>query len=341
MNNIYNYINNYGNYSFKEKEFTDIDNLIFSSLVYLDYSNTPINENKYTLKEIGNYYLKNNKKLNKDELLLKEIINKKRYQDIILSNYIYKRNKEMQFGAITFHITNKLIYISFEGTDKHISSFKEDAYLACIYPVSSQIEAINYVNKSIKVFGPKVIIGGHSKGGNLALIAGMFMKNYKQNKVLKIYSNDGPGLRKKEFESNEYQKIKNKYIHIVPSESIVGVLLRNDKYQVIKTNKKGIKAHSMINWIVEDDHLVFSKLSKSSIKLSNNFIKWLDKHDDTKRLYIVNNVFKIFENQNIDDINSITIKQIIELIKEIRNIDEETVVLIKDLLLNIIDNKGE
>ena len=93
--------------------------------------------------------------------------------------------------------------ISFEGTDKHISSFREDANLACIYPVPSQTEAINYVNKNIKLFGPKVIIGGHSKGGNLALISGMYMKKYKQHKILKIYSNDGPSIRKKEFESIE------------------------------------------------------------------------------------------------------------------------------------------
>lgn len=45
MDNILNYVDNYGNYSFKEKNFNDIDNLIFSSLVYLDYSNFLIKKN--------------------------------------------------------------------------------------------------------------------------------------------------------------------------------------------------------------------------------------------------------------------------------------------------------
>ena len=182
MGNVYNYLKQYGIYSFNYKKFNDIDNLVFSSLIYLDLTNMDIN-GKYTLKEIGSYYLNNKDKLNKYELLLKELINTKRYQNIILSDYVYKRDKNMQFGAVTFKISKKLIYISFEGTDKHISSFKEDANLACFYPVPSQIEAINYVNKHVSLFGPNVIIGGHSKGGNLALVSGMYLKKYKQFKI--------------------------------------------------------------------------------------------------------------------------------------------------------------
>ena len=128
MENIYDYVKKYGNYSFDDKKFNEIDNLVFSSLIYLNFLKEDIN-GKHILREIGSHYLKDKTKLNKDELLLKEVINTKRYQDIILNDYIYKRNNDMQFGAVTFKISKKLIYISFEGTDKHISSFKEDANL--------------------------------------------------------------------------------------------------------------------------------------------------------------------------------------------------------------------
>lgn len=341
MSDIFDYIDNYGDYSFKDKLFNEIDNLIFSSLVYLDYSNTLINDNKYTIKEIGESYLKNKQELNDKELLLKKIIEKNRYKNIILSNFIHKKNNDIQFGAMTFKITKDLIYIAFEGTEKEISCFKEDAYLACFYPIPSQIEAIKYVNNTIKLFGPKVIIGGHSKGGNLALISGMYMKKYKQHKILKIYSNDGPGLRKLEFESTHYQRIKDKYIHIVPSESIVGVLLRNDKYYVVKTNKKGIKAHSMFNWIIDDNHLVSDKLSNKSKKLSNNLILWFDNHDDSMRLKIVNDIFKILEEELNKSRFDIAIKKVLDIILQLKNIDNETKYLVKDLIFSIISNKGE
>ena len=339
MGNVYNYLKQYGIYSFNYKKFNDIDNLVFSSLIYLDLTNMDIN-GKYTLKEIGSYYLNNKDKLNKYELLLKELINTKRYQNIILSDYVYKRDKNIQFGAVTFKISKKLIYISFEGTDKHISSFKEDANLACFYPVPSQIEAINYVNKHVSLFGPNVIIGGHSKGGNLALVSGMYLKKYKQFKIKKIYSNDGPGLRKKEFESIEYQRIKDKYIHIVPRESIVGMMLRSDKYFVIKSNKKGIKAHSMISWCIKDDKLVNDKLSNLSKKLSNNILNWLDNHDDLERKKIVDKVFQILE-EELSNNNTNKIQKVLDIIFKIKSIDTDTKMLIKDLLINIINIRGD
>lgn len=36
MKNMLDYIEEYGNYSFKEKPFNEIDNLIFSQLAYTD-----------------------------------------------------------------------------------------------------------------------------------------------------------------------------------------------------------------------------------------------------------------------------------------------------------------
>jgi len=39
-----------------------------------------------------------------------------------------------------------------------------------------------------------MIIGGHSKGGNLALIAAMYCNFFIRRKIINVYSNDGPGI---------------------------------------------------------------------------------------------------------------------------------------------------
>ena len=39
MKNMLDYIEEYGNYSFKEKPFNEVDNLIFSQLAYTDFKN--------------------------------------------------------------------------------------------------------------------------------------------------------------------------------------------------------------------------------------------------------------------------------------------------------------
>ncbi len=188
MSNIFNYIEKYGQTSFKEKEFNDIDNLVFSLLSYLDFTQTSVNNGRYSLEYIGQEYLTNNtykdvKKIGiaqKDAYkLLKIVIRSQRYKNIKVLHYIYNTNKEMQFSAVTFKMSNRLKYICFEGTDQLVSGWKEDGNLACFFPVPSHIEAIKYANKHVNLFGSNVIIGGHSKGGNLALIAAMYMKKYK------------------------------------------------------------------------------------------------------------------------------------------------------------------
>lgn len=342
MTNLFDYILQYGDINFEEKEFNEIDNLVFCLISYLDFSDTKINDGKYTLEIIGKEYLSKNrykdiKKLgispNNAYVLLKQVIKKNRYKNLILSDYIYNTNKDMQFSAITFVISSKLKYICFEGTDELLSGWKEDGQLACFFPIPSQKEAIKYVNKNVKLLGPNVIIGGHSKGGNLALVSSMFMKKYKKHKVLAVYSNDGPGLRRKEFESKEYQQIKKKFIHIVPNCSMIGVLLRNDCYKVVKSCKDNIFGHSMTTWYVKDDRLVLSKLSSKSKRLENSLISWLDKHDDEERIIIVNTLFKVFEDANITTtISAKKLKNIIKIIRNISYIDKQTRDLIIDFL---------
>ena len=348
MIKLIDYVRKYGNYSFDDKEFNDVDNLVFSTLIYLDLSDTSINENIHTLEEIANEYIKSYKPsfFNKIGIVsddVYELLNiakeKKRYKDIILSDYVYKFNGRMQFCAMIFNISKKLKYICFEGTDTLVSGWKEDFELSCYFPVSSHIEAINYVNKNISFFGPKVIIGGHSKGGNLALISSMYTRWYKKNKIIKIYSNDGPGLRKKEFESRKYKSIKKKYIHIVPENSVVGMLLRSDEHYVIKTSKNNILSHSITNWLIDEDKLSKGNLSEKSIKLYDSTIYWLNIHNDYERRIMTENIFKIFEEAKVNDLNDLKkIKKLIKVVYNMKNIDYATKELLTNLVFNSYNN---
>lgn len=342
MTNLFSYVEKYGDKTFKEKKFNDVDNLVFSLLSYLDFSNTQINRGKSTLKSIGNEYLSKNEYRKIRQLgiaqkdaykLLEIVIHKKRYKNILLLHYVYNTSKDIQFSAITFKISRKLKYICFEGTNELVSGWKEDGQLACFFPIPSQKEAINYVNKNVKLLGSKVIIGGHSKGGNLALVSSMFMKKYKKFKVEKVYSNDGPGLRKKEFESKEYKNIKRKYIHFVPHCSVVGVLLRNDCYHVIKSSKNNIFSHSLSTWIVEDDKLVPSELAEKSKRLERSLISWLEMHNDQERKEIIDALFKVLEDADIEVLLNVRkIRNMIKVIRNLKNIDLQT----KELAIDFI-----
>ncbi len=332
--NLIEYVRKYGNISFKEKEINDIDNLVFSSLSYLNFSSTSIEENNHSLEKVGREYLKTHsyravKKLGiaqKDAYkLLKVAIMKERYKNIIVSDYVYKTNKEMQFSAVTFHISKNLKYIGFEGTDERISGWKEDCRLAYMFPVPAHLEAINYVNQHVELFGPNVILGGHSKGGNLALIAGMYIQKYKKRKIKKIYNNDGPGLLEKEFHSKEYNQIKKKYVHIVPDSSVVGVLLNHDTYTVVKSNKKNILCHSMATWMIDKNGLVKSTLSEKSKRLESSILSWLSMYSNQQKNKLTNSLFGVFEDSNVEDFVKLRkLPNLIKVLFHIKKMDLES-----------------
>lgn len=345
MANIFNYVDKYGNYSFKEKSFNELDNVIFANLTYLDFTETSINNSNHTLEEIGLEYLKKYKikeikkygYSEKDAYkLLEKVIKTKRYKDIVLDDYIYKI-EGMQFSALTFKINNKLTYISFEGTDQLIEGWRESFNLIASFKVLSHYEAIKYLKKHIKLFGPKVIVGGHSKGGNLALISSINMNILKKLKIKKIYNNDGPGLNKKDYRSLKYKLIKRKVVNIIPKNSIFGVLLNSDKKKVVKTSYIPFFSHTMSTWSINDDKFSLTTLSKKHEKLHYKTDKWLNEHNDNEIKTMINNIFDIIEKYEISDtMTLIKLKNIIKIIKELKNIDEETKALAIDFLKVLI-----
>ena len=341
MANVYDYVAKYGKYTFEQKAFNEVDNLVFSLLAYLDFTDTRINENNRTLEEVGREYLgKHSYKeiarlgiaMGTAHEMLQKVVDQDRYRRLIVSDYIYDTARNKQFSVMTFHLTNNLDYIAFEGTDQLISGWREDFELACSFPVPSHIEAVKYLNEHIHLFGPNVIIGGHSKGGNLALVGAMMMKHHKLWKVKTIYNNDGPGLRKREFESYDYDRVKPKYVHIVPHCSIVGLMMRNDIYKVVKSEREDIVGHSIATWEVADDHLRHAARSEMSKEIEKRLWQWLDDHDDTERKKVLEAVFGTIEGCDILDTMSLfKFRNIVKVFRQSKELDKES----KDLVVGL------
>ena len=341
MANMFDYVEKYGNIRFENKAFNEVDNLVFSTLAYLDYSKTKINENCHTLEEIGRQYLHKHTRKEIRKLgiaagvaydLLVAVLDKERYRHLIVSDYIYNAKRNMQFCVMTFKLTRGLMYIAFEGTDQLISGWREDFEMSCSFPVPSQLEATKYLDEHVKLFGPKVVVGGHSKGGNLAFVGVMFMNSLKRQRIKAIYNNDGPGLRKEEFESEAYQKILKKYVHVVPHCTIVGALMHNSNYLVVKSDKENILGHSPATWQVVDDHFKRAKRSEHSLEIERRLWQWLDKHDDEDRKKVLEAVFGTIEGCDILDTISITKwRNLVKLFRASKTIDKES----KDLVVGL------
>ena len=344
-NNYYDYLKYYGYNSFEDKELNEVDNLIFSVLSYVDFSGIvsenernkktieKVSEeffNKYTEADIKKMFVSNREGVK----LLKEVAKTRRFKDVKLFNYLYKGDENSQFSVVTCEINSKLYYVSFEGTDKLLSGWEEDCKMAYNFPVEAHVYAKKYLDR-FTMKKVKLIVGGHSKGGNLALVSSMYSNYFVKKKIIKIYSNDGQGLRKAQIDSDYYKKIKNRYIHIIPNSSIVGLLLRHDDdYVVIKSNMPGLVSHSPNTWQVSYDHLEKAKLTRFSKVFDDGFTKWLDKYDDEKRKIFVREIFNIFYSNNLKTLKDITLKKelLVRLINTSKTIDPLVKEMAKDLL---------
>ena len=354
MAGINTYIKEYGDKTFNEEKINEIDNVILSSVVYLNFDGiVPKNKKSISLGEAGNIFLYKYNYFDVSKLgiaqkvsykILKQIVNTKRYKDIQMYNYKYIWDTDTQFGAVCFKVKKKFIYVAFEGTDNLLSGWKEDFQMAYEFPVPSQKLAVKYLNENIKIFDKNIIVGGHSKGGNLALVSSMYCKNRINKKIKQIYSNDGPGLKKEQIESENYSKIRDRLIHLVPNYSYVGVLLRNDKFTVIKTNRKDFMVHAVSSWQVNKNEFIRENLSSISDSFRNSLLKWLDEHDLNQREKMISTVFKTLEESGIKNLNDFfNLKNAITVIRNVNNIDDETKKLVISLiefnLNNIIDGK--
>lgn len=346
---IYEYLKEYGNYTFLEEEFNEVDNVILSLISYVDFQDIVpgLNGGKVTLKDAcDKFYNRYSKKEVKSNILavrnasylLKELSSTKRYKDLFLYNYSYKVTFDMQFGALCISLPDKSIYVSYEGTDSYISGWREDFMFSYIFPTSSQKEAISYLNKVVGLFNHKVYVGGHSKGGNLALVAAMFCNPLVRMKIKHVFNNDGPGLRKQEFSSTRYKKISKKLISYVPKSSFIGMLLRHsDNYIVVDSKNKRLMQHDATSWLVDGNKFKRSELSKASKKFEKGVISWLDKLDDEARKKFVDSLFLILKKAEINDINEFKqdkINSMIKILKETRNLNKET----KNMMLSYFKN---
>lgn len=336
MATIKTYFEFYKNSSFEEVPFNDIDNLLFTELSYLDWSNIVSNTSKkITLQEASEKFLKREKGKSKKKFRfirsiienLKEIKDSKRYKDCYLAHFQNNVDTERQFGAICIYFEPHKVYVSFQGTDDSIIGWKEDFQMAYLFPIMSQRDSVKYLNEVITWQDKKVFVGGHSKGGNLAMCAYMYCKDSIKRKVDTVYNIDGPGFREIEFNSKRYKDMLPKLKTYLPEESIFGRLLyTSPNYKVIKSIEKGVWQHDINSWKCFGMYLEEGKLTESSKKLGLKISEWLKKYEDNEIEKLVLTFFNILEKVNVtclDDFKHIELSKVTIAVNEVKNIDPE------------------
>lgn len=331
-----------GDLSFVQSEFNEVDNLILAQFSYVNFDDIVPDldsDESVSVKEAYELFSQkySDKEINQTGAvvktsieLLKKMVLCRRFAEARLSRYVNRIDykEEKQFSAINIDLEDGTVYVAYRGTDDTIVGWKEDFNMSFMTIVPSQIEAVLYLEETAVKHNKKIRIGGHSKGGNLAVYAAVKCSSDVKENIIEVYNNDGPGFEKQMILSHEYQNMKSKIKTIVPQSSIVGMLLEHEEdYIIVKSLQKHMMQHFAMSWEVMGKHFVYVDCVTEESRMIDKILKtWVDKMTVEEREQFVDSLFYIFDQtdvKNIGDLVHNKWKKVTEIRKVIRSMPPE------------------
>jgi len=228
-----------------------------------------------------------------------------RYAHLPILNYVnhVDADRELQFCACTFALPDGSHFISFRGTDLSLIGWKEDLNMSFM-TVPAQREATAYAERAAGLFPGPLILGGHSKGGNLALFAACHCGPAVRERIAQVYSFDGQGVDKATLDGEGYRAVRNRVQSWIPQNSVVGMLLcYHPDYYVVKSKAVGLLQHDAFSWVIKDGTFEqLEELHLSSRVAAEAFRKWLDQYSEEDRRFMAEVIIRIVSGIGTDNV---------------------------------------
>ena len=252
-----------------------------------------------------------------------------RFADMQVVGFVNEvdESAQMQFSALTFLLSDGSAYIAFRGTDDTIVGWKEDVMLGFKTPIPAHNRAVEYMERIASAWGGGLRLGGHSKGGNVAMWAAAFSPARVRDRVIRVYNNDGPGFLPAVIESEEYRDVADRIITFIPQSSVVGMMLeQSPHYQIIKSTQTGIMQHDPMSWEVMGSRFVYlDKRSRFGQQSDENLKKLVYSMSDEERARFADTIFGIIDStgaRTLTDLSHAKLKNFNVIMKSLRELDK-------------------
>ena len=229
-------------------------------------------------------------------------------------------------------------YVAFRGTDDTIVGWKEDFNMAFTPEIPAQRYAADYLQQAAAAlaFRP-LLVGGHSKGGNLAVYAAVFCGEAIQKQIRAVYNNDGPGFYASLLELPEHRRIAGKITTLLPESSVVGMLLEHEEsYQVVRSTQIGLMQHDGFSWQVlgeRFEHL--TELAEGGRIMDQTLRSFLRELTEPQRAQFVDTLFDILtctDASTLTDLKEGGLKTASAMVKALQKLDKPTRKALSDTL---------
>ena len=309
MANIIDYLLWRGDVPFSVDPFNEVDALIFTELAYEDFSGiVPDRGDPVSIDRVAALFSTRHpaeqtaarKDFTRQIPPLLELAGKSpRYAGTRLAHYHNDLNRayDLQLAIVSFLLPDGAVFVAYRGTDSTIVGWKEDFVLSYSPQTEGQRRAVRYLNERWGEGDAPLILGGHSKGGNLAMYAAARCRPEVRKRIRAVYNNDGPGFLDAFIASREYRRVVPLIQSTVPVGSVVGVLMRNEARQrVVDSSASGIMQHDGFSWQVLGNHFVTrAQRNATSLRMEAAILEWLKVQTVDNRRLLVKIVFGLLE----------------------------------------------
>ena len=355
MSNIIDYLAWRGDLSLYQDPFNSIDALILSCLSYVDFKGVVPGKGEgiITVEEAANKFfsIHSDEELAQDKSFInfapsmfRALAGTDRFKNAYLLNFVDDTDisREIQFAAVEIDLSDGTSFISFRGTDDTVIGWKEDFNLSFM-TVPAEDEAEKYLRDVTEGRLDKIRLGGHSKGGHLAIYVATTADSEIASRIDHVYSFDGPGFNHEAMESEKFKTVIPRISKFIPETSIIGRLLENSvEPVVVKSNELGIMQHDPMSWQVEGKNF---ETCMCTDKISDTFDEtmsiWLNDMSFEDRKIFVDELFSVFEASGCEYLSSMSkvgikgTRAMIERMGQIRNESGAMVrTLVKMFLVN-------
>ena len=314
MANVVDYLHWRGDLTFENDSFNNVDNLILSILSYLGFGGVVPSERSEKRVQLGDACAKMLEKLKDDPSLitgfsrvdgtfLEALVDAPRFANIELGRYVDRINveKSLQFAAFTAYLPTGQMFVSFRGTDGTLVGWRENLNLS-FKVTSADKSAALYLEKRIREHLAEgngstcanVMVGGHSKGGNLASYAATVCPEELLGTLDRVWSNDGPNMCPEILPTTAHKVLGDKYIRILPEFSVVGMIFDDPAVPklIVKSSETGMMAHDGVSWQVMRNTFEFADdFQLECKKINEAFSNWYKELPLSDREHFTNELF--------------------------------------------------
>lgn len=355
MADLFDYLAWRGDLTCAQAPWNDVDNLILSKLSYLPFDGLIPGEpgDWVVLADVAERFLRDEERLFRttsehDPLFLTALSQSERFRKMRLSGYVNRIDpkEEKQFSAVIVEVEKNFYYIAYRGTDCTFVGWKEDFNMSFMTPVPAQKDAVSYLEKAARALDGRLMTGGHSKGGNLAVFAAAFCDPEVQKRIVRVYNNDGPGFDKKIISQEGFDRIGSRVRTFVPQSSVVGMLLEHEEnYTIVHSTQIGILQHDLYSWEVLGSHPVCLDTVTSSSRFIDLTLKeWISDMSYEQREQFTDALFAILEQtgaKTFKELSANWYENSTVVLKSIKNMDDGMRQVVAKTLLQLFKCAGK